>query len=283
MKQKQYINEIVQRSCLSSGERRRLKKDLENEINFALEQGESIEQIIERMGDPDKIAAELYENSVNITARPFREYKSERTLFGLPLVHIIRANYSPSFQSANSRGIYGVGLPTACGIFALGPKAKGFVAVGNLSTGIISIGNLSAGVVSIGNLSAGLFSLGNLALGLLIAMGNGVAGLISTGNVALGYATVGNVALGKYAVGNKALGTFAFSFRNLSTKLDELKIFLSELNAPAPINAFYKMMVEKISEYILNPISLVPLYIAFGILLTGIILLSCVIPSKLLD
>lgn len=118
------------------------------------------------MGDPDKIAAELYENYTDSSERPFREYKSGKTLFGLPLVHIIRSNYAaalPLIRVAGARGInfggrYGRmpihGLSTAKGVFAFGPKAKG----------IISIGNISAGTFSLGNLSAGRFTIGNIAL-----------------------------------------------------------------------------------------------------------------------
>jgi len=93
MNQKQYVKEIINRSCLPMPERKRLKVDLESEINSSLERGEQTEHIIERMGDPDKIAAELYENFADISVRPFREYKSKRIILGLPLVHIIRANY----------------------------------------------------------------------------------------------------------------------------------------------------------------------------------------------
>lgn len=292
MNQKQYIREIIQRSCLPTEERKRLKSDLENEINTAVERGESIEQIIQRMGEPDKVAAALYENFADITARPFREYKSEKTLFGLPLVHIIRANYAPSvppFRTVSIRGFnvggrYGssFGLPTARGIFAFGPKAKGVIAVGNFAAGFISIGNISTGILSIGNLSAGLFSIGNIALALLMTMGNFAAGLLSVGNMALGYATAGNLALGQYAVGNEAAGASAFSISNLIVHFEELKIFLAGLDAPAPVKAFYSM-IEKISEILIDPISALPLAITLLAIVACVILLLWIIPKRLLN
>ena len=284
MNQKQYIKEIIQRSCLPASERKRLKVDLENEINSSLERGDYIEQVIERMGDPDKVAAELFENFADITVRPFREYKSKRIVFGLPLVHIIRANYSvPAPQSYGSRrNMYYLGLPTAHGFFAFGPKAKGFFAVGNFAAGFVAIGNFSAGIVSIGNISAGLLTLGNIALALLLSLGNLAAGLLAAGNVAIGYATAGNVAFGRYSVANEAIGTYTFSVSNLAMQLEELKLFLSGLNAPMPIRAFYDV-IDRLSEAIITPASAITLCIALFVIITVIILSLCFIPRKLLD
>ena len=294
MKAKQYIREIIQRSCLPIRERKRLKIDLENEIYSALERGESIEQIIDRMGDPDEIAAELYENFANDSIRPFREYKSEKKLFGLPLVHIIRAKYAasvPQFRTVSFRGIniggrynhlsFVYGLPTARGIFAFGPKAKGIIAVGNLSTGLISIGNISTGLISIGNISAGLLSLGNLALALLITLGNLAAGPLAAGNAALGYAAAGNFALGEFAIGNETVGTFTFEISDLLGQLDAIKMFFSKLSAPAPVKAFFGV-IEKIFESFINPMSFIPYIITLSLLLLIVVLILCIVPNRLL-
>lgn len=64
------------------------------------------------------------------TARFHYEYKSKRTVFGMPLVHVNIGS-----------GLY---------------KAKGFVAVGMISKGIISIGVVSLGLVSFGRRRARL-------------------------------------------------------------------------------------------------------------------------------
>ena len=74
------------------------------------------------------------------------EYKSRRTLFGLPLVHV------------------------NVGRFCM-PRARGILAVGNVATGVFSLGFASAGLFSLGGASLGLFSLGGLALGLLAVGG----------------------------------------------------------------------------------------------------------------
>jgi len=294
MNAKKYIREIIQRSCLPPGERKRLKSDLESEISSRLERGETIEQIIERMGDPDMIAAELYENFAGKTERPFLEYKSERTLFGLPLVHIIRTNYAvpvPYVRTFGARGIniggrygriqYNYGLPAARGVFALGPKAKGIIAVGNFSTGFISIGNITAGIFSIGNISAGLFSIGNIALALLITLGNFAAGALSAANAALGYAAAGNLVLGKYAIGNEVKGTFAFSVSNLYTQFEAIKTFFRGLEAPAPIKAFFGF-IERVCEIIIDPVSAAPFFIILSLIILAVVLILWIVPNRLL-
>nr|WP_317325609.1 helix-turn-helix transcriptional regulator [uncultured Flavonifractor sp.] len=69
------------------------------------------------------------------------EYRSKRTLFGLPLVHI-------------RFGRRGMGV------------AKGVLAVGNFAVGVVALGSVSLGVVSVGGLSLGLlFALGGWAMG----------------------------------------------------------------------------------------------------------------------
>ena len=67
------------------------------------------------------------------------EYKSKRTLWGLPLVHIH----------------IGFGF---C-------KAKGIIAIGNIACGLISVGGLALGLLSIGGFALGLLVLAGAAAG----------------------------------------------------------------------------------------------------------------------
>jgi len=103
------------------------------------------------------------------------EYKSEKIVFGMPLVHVH----------------IGFGLK----------KAKGIIAIGNIATGFISLGLLSTGFLSFGILGLGLLSFSVFALGLLLAVGSVSLGLISIGAVALGFFTVGAVSVGAYSIG----------------------------------------------------------------------------------
>ena len=109
------------------------------------------------------------------------EYKSERTINGLPLVHI------------------NIGFGAK--------KAKGIIAIGNIAQGVLSIGLLSMGFISIGLLSLGVVSIGLLAVGLLVAIGSMSVGAFSIGAVAIGVFTLGAVSIGVYSVGALAVAS----------------------------------------------------------------------------
>ena len=109
------------------------------------------------------------------------EYKSKRTLFGLPLVHIN----------------VGFGIRSAKGVLAIGTIARGFV----------SIGLVSVGLLSIGLLSLGLLAFGTFALGLLAAFGGIAIGTVAVGAIALGVVTLGAMAIGMFSTGALAIGS----------------------------------------------------------------------------
>ena len=104
------------------------------------------------------------------------EYKSKRTLWGLPLVHIRFKNNSLV-------------------------RAKGVIAVGNVATGVVAVGCVSAGIVSLGVLSVGLLlSIGCLSAGLLSA-GCVAAGVVAAGGFAFGWLGLGGIVHSVYGVG----------------------------------------------------------------------------------
>ena len=125
------------------------------------------------------------------------EYKSKRTLFGLPLVHI------------------------NCGMFGRDHWARGIIAIGNVATGVVALGGVAFGLLTLGGVSVGLLlalgavslgtvSIGGIALGLL-AWGGVAAGWLAVGGCAAGgaYAAGGVVAANKVAVGGAAAGALA--------------------------------------------------------------------------
>ncbi|MDR0324817.1 MAG: helix-turn-helix domain-containing protein [Oscillospiraceae bacterium] len=125
---------------------------------------------------------ELQEGGGNPTYAPFYmtgrtsyEYKSKRTLFGLPLLHV------------------NIGFGAK--------KAKGVLAIGNIATGIVSIGLFARGLLSFGLLSIGVLAFGTLATGLLLAVGGVAAGTIAVGAVAIGIFALGAVAVGMFSFG----------------------------------------------------------------------------------
>lgn len=143
---------------------------------------------------------------------PGYEYKSERTLFGLPLVHIN----------------LGYGLRGAKGVFAVGNYAVGVVAVGGFSAGLIGIGGLSVGLLAIGGVAVGGLALGGLAVG-------GIAlGACAVGRYAFGVAAVASQA----AVGVSALAPVSAGFnedaRFVLTESSTLRDVAGYLRAACP-------------------------------------------------
>ena len=138
------------------------------------------------------------ENFLGQLKNLFRERKSEKTVFGMPLYHI----------GKNAHGFFAIGLK-ARGIFSIGLMSRGIISLGLLSLGIISLGVLSLGLISVATLSLGFLAVGSIALG-LFAAGAISIGLISFGALSVGCFSTGALALGKYAaVGDHAYGMIA--------------------------------------------------------------------------
>ena len=99
--------------------------------------------------------------------RPEFEYRSSRTLWGLPLIHI-------------AHNISGERMALARGIFAIGDMAVGLVAIGGFAFGGVAVGGMT-----------GVMSLGGLAAGLLLAIGGMALGGFAAGGAAFGVLAVG--------------------------------------------------------------------------------------------
>lgn len=102
------------------------------------------------------------------------EYKSRKTVFGLPLVHIV---YGPA---------WGGGLK----------PARGFIAIGNIAFGVIAVGGFAAGLFTLAGIGLGLVCLAGVALGIGVGIGG----------IATGYLAVGGLAIGVYAIGGLGIG-----------------------------------------------------------------------------
>lgn len=112
------------------------------------------------------------------------EYKSKRTLFGLPLVHIRLGN----------RGV-------------------------GVARGILAIGNVAVGVFTLGGFSFGLFSVGGLSFGLLFALGGWAMGAVAIGGLAIGLLALGGAAVGVFAMGGGAFGVYAAGGGAIASKI----------------------------------------------------------------
>ncbi|MDU1411544.1 MAG: helix-turn-helix transcriptional regulator [Clostridium sp.] len=148
------------------------------------------------------------------------EYKSKKSIFGVPLVHV---NLGKGFKKA--KGIIAVGN-ISCGIIS-----SGFVSLGVLSCGFLSIGGISLGLISIAILLAiGVFSLGSFSIG-AISVGIFSFGAVSIGKYAFGACAIASdIAIGDYARANVAIGNTVEGINNLplDTPLKEVKDLLKK-------------------------------------------------------
>ena len=62
MNQKAYIKKVCKQLKCTNAKKKEIARQLESDISSAQEQGETMEQIIERMGMPKEVAAEFNEN-----------------------------------------------------------------------------------------------------------------------------------------------------------------------------------------------------------------------------
>lgn len=133
------------------------------------------------------------------------EYKSKRTLFGLPLVHI---NCGPGIHWA--RGIIAIG-DVATGVVALGGIAVGLVGIGALCLGLLlALGALGIGIVSVAGLAVGLMAWGGFSFGLLSVGGLSCGIYAAGGVVTASQVAVGGVASAPLAIGGAAEGAKTF-------------------------------------------------------------------------
>ena len=129
------------------------------------------------------------------------EYKSERKLWGLPLVHIA---FGIDPRTGKPR--------TARGVLAIGDRAYGVFAFGGFAMGAFAFGGVALGGISFGGVTGGLVSFGGVALALLLAFGGFAIGAIAYGGFAAGYLAMGGSAWGVHAAGGNARDPIAMRF-----------------------------------------------------------------------
>ncbi len=187
------------------------------------------------------------DNVVPVSKKRFREKKSEKKLWGMPLWHV----------GKNAKGIVAIGL-NARGMIAIGLKAKGVLSLGLLSIGLLSFGMLSVGLLSIGLFALGILSAGSFSVGVLTA-GAISLGVISLGAIAIGDFSIGALSIGRYfAVGDHAQAMIAIgdtkAVGSLFQKIGELDVGESSavkelLDAHVP--AYLSWAKEMIKHFII--------------------------------
>jgi predicted Ser/Thr protein kinase len=157
------------------------------------------------------------------------EYRSPRTLFGLPLLHV-SLGFDP--RTGKQR--------EAKGIIAIGGKATGVIAMGGMAKGVIAVGGLALGVVAIGGVGLGVFSLGGVVLALAIAWGGIAVGPIAFGGLAIGY----------YAAGGFALGAHAFG-SNVRTDANAMKLYRGWFRPSVHIAVLMLLFVPMLAQLLI--------------------------------
>lgn len=108
------------------------------------------------------------------------EYKSKKTILGLPLVHIA--------QGLTPEGRFRV--------------AKGFIAIGNAAVGVVAVGGAALGVITFAGAGIGIVCFAGLALGILCGIGGVAVGYIAVGGLAIGIYSVGGLCFGPHTIYN---------------------------------------------------------------------------------
>lgn len=118
----------------------------------------------------------------------FAEFKTHRTLFGLPVYH-----YTSGICPETGRRV------TAKGIIAIGRVAMGGLAIGQAAFGIVAIGQLGLGLLfGLGQASSGVIAIGQLAIGVLFGLGQFATGLVAIGQFAMGQYVLAQFGMGDY-------------------------------------------------------------------------------------
>jgi predicted Ser/Thr protein kinase len=129
------------------------------------------------------------------------EYKSQATIFGIPLLHVALGIDPITGKRRMARGI-----------MAVGDRAQGVVALGGIAIGFFAMGGLALGVVPVGGLAAGLLAVGGCGLGLLASYSGLAIAPVAIGGVALGYYSFGGAAFGVHPFGGNAQDNMARHF-----------------------------------------------------------------------
>ena len=178
--------------------------------------------------EPEKPAAPSPQQAViqNYYTGWSYEFRSRRTLLGLPLVHI----------NLRDRGL--------C-------RAKGIIAIGNVATGFLAIGGLGVGLLTLGGLAVGIAAAGGLAAGLLLALGGGAFSLgLALGGCAVSQSVaIGGAAVGQYAAGGAALGSTLAIGQDAQSSSGGLALTLDQLRAyGGNTEALFQMIHAQLPE-----------------------------------
>jgi predicted Ser/Thr protein kinase len=161
------------------------------------------------------------------------EYRSRRTLFGWPLLHIATGLDPVTGRKRVARGV-----------IAIGDAAVGGLAIGGGAVGVIALGGAAFGLITFGGMSLGLLlAIGGMAVGGL-ALGGGAVGLVAIGGGAIGYYAFGGGAWGVHPLGGNVHDPVAEAF------FERWKDFLLNLSTGRLLGIFFIMVIVLIGTVV---------------------------------
>lgn len=177
MKKEKYIKDVLKYLNVSPMMKQRIKEDLTNRIEEALNDDPFFD-VIEVLGEPKDIAQEFSENInddhthievgfTGLKSTKAFEYKSEATLFGLPVIHV---NTGGRYSNRVAKGIIAIG-DVSFGVISLGGVGIGLFTFGGVGIGLIGLGGIGIGVIGIGGIAVGWHAIGGIAVGISSALG----------------------------------------------------------------------------------------------------------------
>jgi hypothetical protein len=168
-----------------------------------------------RMRDIGEARQELEE----LTQHRAWSYRSKRTVWGVPLVHVSFGGW---------------------------PGARGIIAIGDVAIGLIAVGGFAFGGFTLGGLSLGIVSVGGAAAGLLLAIGGIAFGGFAIGDVAFGVVATGVLPFAALNISRSASG-----WRSKPKKLQSWAgtarvggLFSSETSRPQASETYWRRLAE---------------------------------------
>jgi len=130
----------------------------------------------------------IWRRYMYINGTSFHEFKTHKTIFGIPLIHYTYGRSPETGKRVCAKGIIAIGR-IACGFIAIGQAALGLLAIGQLAIGVL---------LGLGQLSSGIAALGQVAIGAYVGIGQFVTGYIAVGQFALGRYVLAQIGFGEY-------------------------------------------------------------------------------------
>ncbi len=115
------------------------------------------------------------------------EYRSRRTLLGLPLIHIRMHQTGHAGQTLPAVGWIAIGNIARGGLFAFGGLAIAPVCLGGVAVGLLALGVFGVGVFSFAGAAFGMWAVGGVAVGYLASGGAALGWLGALGGAAVAH------------------------------------------------------------------------------------------------